>query len=168
MSFYHFIETRDEDSQIVYVSVEFQVAGVGYMAIFCDDRDTLFAFEQNQKIAEVTKKRNVYSIKFAVKDYIDSGNENLYAPPLNHLFKKAEIQDLKNHLEKIVFEHYQLFKPDCYIFVADRPSLARMYRKMCCNPSNFMKDFVSIFDLDDEQNYFIIKTPTYFEDEEQL
>lgn len=158
---YHFIKTQDKDSGIVYISTEFQIADVTYMAIFSDDKDTLLFLEQDPTIAEIIQHKETHSIKFAVKEYIETGNEDLYAPPLNHQFGKTEIKALKSHLEKLVYEHYLLFKPDCYIFVADRPSLARMYSKMCCNPSSFMSDFETVSNLGDQQDCFIIKTPTY-------
>lgn len=161
MSPYNFIRTQDNDSGISYAYAEFNVAEITYMAIFSDDQDTLSFLEQEKTIANIIKNKRTHSIKFAVKEYIETGNDDLYAPPLNHQFGKQEIKQLKAHLEKLLFEHYCLFKPECYFFIADRPSLARMYTKMCCNPSPFLSDFVPIATLGDEQNCFIIKTPSY-------
>lgn len=158
---YDFIKTVDEDSGISYVSADFAVNEIVYMAIFSDDKDTLSYLEEYDEITSLIQNKQTYSVKFAVKEYIETGNDDLYAPPLNHGFGRAEIQILKQHLESLLFEHYTLFKPDCYLFIADRPSLARMYRKMCCNPSQLMANFRPVIDLGENKDCFIIKTPTY-------
>lgn len=158
---YDFITTQDTDSGISYVSADFKVGDVTYIAIFSDDKDTLDFLTENQEIAPIIQNKKIYSFKFAVKSYIELGHDDLYAPPIDHDFGKNEIKELKEHLERLMLEHYLLFKPNGYVFIADRPSLARMYRKMCCKPSVLMADFVPIMGLGDEQDCFIVKTPNY-------
>ena len=161
MSEYHF-ETVNDD--VPYIYADFIIVNVTYMAIFSDDQDALSFFtdnESNSDIIKLIKDKKTYSIKFAVKEYTENGNVDLYAPPLEHKFGKTEIKKLKKHLEKLMYKHYQLFKPDCYVFIAERESLARMYNKMCCNPSDFMADFKPVVKLGRENNCFVIKTPSY-------
>lgn len=83
MTQYQFIKTQDEDSGIAYIYSEFEVANITYMAIFSSDKDTLALWEEDETIASIIRNKTVYSIKFAVKEYIEMGNNDLYAPPIN-------------------------------------------------------------------------------------
>ncbi|TNH06509.1 helicase [Testudinibacter sp. TR-2022] len=156
-----FHQTQDND--IIYHHADFKIGSVVYMIIFSDDNDSLFYWLDNPDISPLIQGRKTFSIKFAVKDYIECGNDDLYAPADNHQFGKAEIRQLKQQLEILVSAHYQQYQPDCYIFVAERSSLVRMYKKMCSQPSEFMVNFQPITDLGDEKDCFILKTPHYKE-----
>ncbi|TCK01844.1 hypothetical protein EV694_0478 [Volucribacter psittacicida] len=157
-----FIETNEND--ITYIYTEFNIENVTYLVIFSKDDETLSYFNDDVDIAEHLINQQTYSIKFLVKDYLDDDNNNdLYSSPLEHKFGKKQISELKNKLEQAVYQHYLLFKPDCYVFVGERASLVRMYKKLCAKPSNFMLDFKSITDLGSNQDCFIVKTPSYKE-----
>lgn len=152
-----------QDNGIEYHHTDFKIGNVTYMIIFSDDKDSLFYWLNNSDIAPIIQNKKMYSIKFAVKDYIEYGNDDLYAPADNHQFGKTEIQQLKQQLEYFVYSHYQQYQPQCYLFVAERPSLVRMYKKMCSQPSQSMVDFEAITDLGDEKDCFVLKTPIYKE-----
>lgn len=62
-----------------------------------------------------------------------------------------------------LYKHYLVYKPECYFFIAERPSLGRMYQKMCDNRHPLMIDFEPIGKLGDNADCFIIKTPNYKE-----
>ncbi|WP_304334158.1 hypothetical protein [Conchiformibius steedae] len=152
-----------EDNGIVYHFADFRVANIDYMAVFSDDAATLLYFQEEETLAHLMRGKRVYSIKFAVKSYLEQGNEDLYAPPPAHGFGKTEIIALKKQLEQLVWVHYQQFQPDAYLFVAERPSLKRMYQKMCTHLNNDMLDFVPIMNLGEYQDCFFIQTPHYQE-----
>ncbi|AZI14481.1 MULTISPECIES: hypothetical protein [Pasteurellaceae] len=157
-----FVETSENN--ITYIHTEFNIENVTYLAIFSKDDETLFFFNDDVNITKYIHHRQVYSIKFLVKDYLETENDDLYAPPLDHKFGKKQIAELKQKLEEIVYQHYLRFKPDCYVFVGERPSLIRMYKKLCANPSDFMVNFKPITDLGSHRDCFVIKTPSYKEE----
>lgn len=152
-----------EDNGIVYHFAEFRVANIDYMAVFSDDADTLLYFQEDEVLGHLMRGKRVYSIKFAVKSYLEQGNTDLYAPPPAHGFGKTEIKALKKQLEQLLWLHCQQFQPDAYLFVAERPSLKRMYQKMCTHLSCDMLDFVPRMNLGEQEDCFFIQTPYYQE-----
>ena len=159
-----FIET--EYASISHQFAQFTVAHVDYIIDFSSDDDVIEGlFPLDERIGALLKNRKTYSVKFGVKDYYDSDDPNvdLYAPPIEHNFRKTDIQKLKEQLETLLYKHYLVYKPECYFFIAERPSLGRMYQKMCDNRHPFMIDFKPIGKLGDNADCFIIKTPNYKE-----
>lgn len=49
--------------------------------------------------------------------------------------------------------------PESYIFIAERPSLNKMYQRMSAKRSDFMQSFQAIYPLGANQDCFIVITP---------
>ncbi|QPB42205.1 helicase [Rodentibacter haemolyticus] len=159
-----FIES--EYQSIPHQFAQFKVAHIDYIIDFSSDRDVIESlFPLDQRIENLLRNRKTYSVKFGVKAYYESTEPDvdLYAPPVNHQFKKADIQQLKEQLETLLYKHYLAYQPECYFFIAERPSLSRMYQKMCDNRHPLMVDFIPVTQLGDNEDCFIIKTPNYQE-----
>lgn len=159
-----FIES--EYHSISHQFAQFRVAQIDYIIDFSSDNDVIESlFPLDERIEILLKNRKTYSVKFGVKAYYESteAEVDLYAPPLNHQFKKTDIQRLKEQLETLLYQHYLSYQPECYFFIAERPSLSRMYQKMCDNRHPLMIDFQPVGQLGDGADCFIIKTPYYKE-----
>ncbi|MGR6981400.1 helicase [Testudinibacter sp. P27/CKL/0425] len=163
MSYSRFFESSD--GGIVHQFAYFSVGEVEYIIDFSTDDDIVESIsELDTTIAEILHGKQVYTVKFAVRAYYESQTEaDLYAPPPEHHFGRKEINSLKIQLETLLYHHYLQFKPDCYFFIAERPSLVRMYQKMCDKRDSIMLDFVPITKLGDNHDSFILKTPNYKE-----
>lgn len=160
------IFTDAEYNSILHQFAEFKVANVAYIIDFSPDNDAIESvFPLDERIETLLKSRKVYSVKFGVKAYYESSDPNvdLYAPPINHKFTKTNIQQLKEQLETLLYKHYIVYQPECYFFIAERPSLSRMYQKMCDNRHPLMIDFKPVSQLGSNKDCFIIKTPAYKE-----
>lgn len=79
------------------------------------------------------------------------------------LKQRQVLSKLKEQLETLLYKHYLIYQPECYFFIAERPSLSRMYQKMCDNRHPLMIDFQPIGQLGENSDCFIIKTPNYKE-----
>lgn len=157
-----FIEFIDPDSGITYQYSEFCVANVSFIINFCSDSEIISTFSVlGEDIANYLKIYTACTVKFMAKEHLESeeSNFNLYAPATNHLFHRNEIMALQAQLERLVFEHYLRFTPECYIFIAERASLNRMYRRMCIKRSSFMQSFQPVYHLGINQDCFILITP---------
>lgn len=160
-----FIES--EYHAISHQFAQFSVKNIEYIIDFSDDNDVITSlFALDERIESILKNRKTYSVKFGVKAYYESEDPDvdLYAPPIDHQFKKADIQQLKEQLETLLYKHYLAYQPECYFFIAERPSLSRMYQKMCDNRHPLMIDFTPVGQLGENADCFIIKTPNYQED----
>lgn len=160
------IFTETEYLSIVHQFAQFRVAEIDYIIDFSNDSNVIEnLFLLDNRIKRLLKNHTTYTVKFGVKAYYDSTEPDidLYAPPLDHKFKKTDIQHLKEQLEMLLYKHYLIYQPECYFFIAERPSLSRMYKKMCDNRHPLMIDFDPIGQLGDNLDCFIIKTPNYKE-----
>lgn len=160
--------TETQYGEIKHCFGEFQVANIDYIIDFSADCDvTANHYELDNRIEKILKNHSTYTIKFGVKDYYESEEDNvdLYAPPKNHQFKRKEIQQLKEQLETLLYKHYLVYQPECYFFIGIRPSLVRMYQKMCDNRHPLMLEFETISGLGHDADCFIIKTPNYHQEE---
>ncbi|KGQ24275.1 hypothetical protein [Gallibacterium anatis] len=158
--------TESEYNSIPHQFAQFTVSQIDYIIDFSADSNIIsILFVLDKKIEDLLKGHNTYSVKFGVKAYYESSDPNvdLYAPPINHNFKKKDIQQLKEQLEMLLYKHYLIYQPECYFFIAERPSLSRMYQKMCDNRHPLMIDFQPVGQLGDNADCFIIKTPNYKE-----
>ncbi|MDY4281278.1 MAG: helicase [[Pasteurella] mairii] len=160
------IFTETDYHSIAHQFARFKVAQIEYIIDFSSDNDVIETlFPLDKQIETLLKNRKTYSVKFGVKAYYESTDPNidLYAPPKNHHLKKTDIQQLKEQLETLLYKHYLTYQPECYFFIAERPSLSRMYQKMCDNRHPLMIDFKPVGQLGDNADCFIIKTPNYKE-----
>lgn len=143
----------------------FTIANVDYIIDFSDDIDLLANLTENQEILSLLNYKKAYTVKFAVRDYYESSQNHidLYAPPKGKKFSRTNIQELKQQLESLLYYHYLQYQSECYFFIAERPSLVRMYQKMCDNRHPILDGFQAITKLGDNQDCFVIKTPHYGE-----
>ncbi|VEB24127.1 helicase [Avibacterium volantium] len=141
----------------------FSISHIDYVMDFTSDADIVANLVDDPQIYALLNGKSVYTVKFAVKEYYESDENDidLYAPPKNYKFNKKEINCLKEQLETLFYQHYLNYKPDCYFFIGERPSLVRMYQKMCDNRHPIMLDFKPITQLGNNKDCFIIKTPLY-------
>lgn len=158
-----FFENQDE--QIVRHFAYFFIKDTEYIMDFSHDIDVIsniVAF--NDEIASLIMGKNTFSVKFAVREFYENTDSNIdmFSAPFNHRFGKSEIRQLKENLESLLYRHYQVFKPECYVFIANTRSKARLYQKMCDNRHPIMLDFVPIT-LGEKSDCFVLKTPIYQE-----
>ncbi|WP_065232376.1 hypothetical protein [Gallibacterium anatis] len=156
----------DEEDVISHQYAYFSIKGVQYIIDFSSDPDLIANFtELDSRICEIVAGHHSYTVKFAVREYYEDHHNNkyLFDAPEDHNFGRKDIQQLKEFLEKFLYEHFKQYQVECYCFIAERDSLNRMYRKMCKRRHLLLADFEPIYGLGNEQNCFIIKTPLYKE-----
>lgn len=89
-----FIELTDPDSGVVYQYSEFSIAGVVFVINFCIDVEIVSTLSVlGEDVADYLRKYTACTVKFMAKEHLES--DNLYAPALNHRFKRKEIVALQ-------------------------------------------------------------------------
>ncbi|MFU2048379.1 helicase [Avibacterium gallinarum] len=154
---------EDHFQNISHQFAYFKVGKIDYIIDFSNDIDLLTNLTDNQEILSLINGKQTYTVKFAVKEYYESTQADieLYAAPKGQKFSRNLIKELKEQLESLLYYHYLQYQPDCYFFIAERPSLVRMYQKMCDNRHPILNEFQAITKLGHNQDCFIVKTPRY-------
>lgn len=140
---------------------EFCVEDIHYTIIFQQVTPTIL----EDDIADIVRfQERIFTVQFVVSDYLLPEYEgDLYLPPVNKNIARKTINILKTQLQKLLYAHYKRYHAQCYVFHAVRPSLGKLYEKMCINPAENLIKFSAFSGLGIEKNGFVLKTPQYQE-----
>ncbi|AUI65916.1 MULTISPECIES: hypothetical protein [Glaesserella] len=149
-----------QDDELVYQYADFDVDNTSYTIAFTKMLEGMLDFDE--MILRITQGKLTYSIEFTLSEiyYDENYRGELYLPPKNHRFTKSKYEALKTQLFSLIFAHYQRYNPECYLIVADRLSLQKMYQKMCEFRSEQFIRFKPIMGLGQNGECFLILTPT--------
>lgn len=146
--------------------IKFKVSDIDYTMVFMQQNIDVF---EDEIIDVIQYQRSVYSVVFAVSQYLENEDYqgDFYQSPRDHFGQPQyiEIMQLKTMLQEALFKHYQMYKPQCYVFHGNTPRLTRFYQKICSKPKHFLLDFESICAIGSDKNGFIVKTPEFYQEE---
>lgn len=157
---------ENEDGEIIRHFSYFNIRHIEYIMDFSNDPDIISGIlALDSSITEIIQNRNVYTVKFAVREFYESDDPHIdmFSSPKEFRFLKTDLHSLKETLENLLYRHYSLFKPECYFFIGNSRSRVKMYQKMCDNRHPIMLDFIPITQLGEDADCFVIKTPSYKE-----
>lgn len=158
---------ENKDGEIIRHFTYFHIQHIEYVMDFSNDPDIISGLlDLDSRINEVIENRSVYTVKFGVREFYESEDSSIdmFSSHSNYRFTRKDVNVLKTTLESILYEHYLMFKPECYFFIGNSPSRVRMYQKMCDNRSPVMLNFQPVTQLGEDSDCFILKTPTYREE----
>ncbi len=154
-----------QDGELIYQYADFWVKETCYTIAFTKMLNGMLDFDET--ILRLTQGRLTYSIEFTLSEiyYDENYTGELYLAPPNNRFNKDKYNTLQTQLFSLIFAHYQRYNPDCYLIVADRSSLQKMYEKMCEFRGEQFIRFKPIIGLGQNGECFLILTPTVDQEE---
>lgn len=146
----------DEETQLHQQQTEFIIRSTPYTIIFACENSLTESFAA-QIEDDTPLHYQSYSVKFTATQRIQEFNEtgisdNLYKNPNQDFYSIQEIKQLHDILMTILLTHQQTFHVQCYYFVAETPSLQKMYHRLCSQSEKNLIKFRKVI----KENCFIL------------